>query len=156
MRICNLLKLIGALMLLVSITLPMSSCTVTGESADNQVSISPETNAQSEKTRYKFLLEYFDAGDPATWVTIIAFGWPLLVLGILHWKTRGRITLATRVLEPVFLVGSLAWIEFIATFFADRIEIGAYLAFCAIAIYAFGMIYGDVLLYRAWQHERQR
>ncbi len=154
MPIPNTLKLLGALLLIASIALPMSSCTVTEEPDDKHVFVSPESKTSNDEIEYTYVLDYFDHGDPATWITLIVFSWPVLALAFLQWKRDGRAAMVIRGLEPLLLIGSLIWVEFISTFFADRREIGAYLAFCAIGIYAIGAIWSDVALYRNWKYER--
>ena len=154
MNITKAIKILAAVLLLVSIAFPMSSCTVTEEPDTIQESASPETITHSGETEFIYLLDHFDAGDPSTWVTLFVFTWPVWVLIILHLKRSGRVATATRLLEPALLIGSVIWVDFLSTFFADRRELGAYLAFSALGLYAIGTIWADLQIYRKWKNER--
>jgi hypothetical protein len=58
-------------------------------------------------------------------------------------------------LEPVLLAGSLLLINLSSTWFSVRREIGAYVAFTALGIYAIGTIWNyGLLLYQKWNHDR--
>ena len=151
MKSARALKIIGAVLLLLSMTLPMSSCTKSKEQVAEQVSSTTQSYSANSETKYHYIIDNIDAADPATWITLLAFVWPVLMLGLLHWKKTGRISLVLRGLELLLIIGSLIWIEFIATFLTDRREIGAYLAHTAIVTYAVGAIWSDVVLFRNWK-----
>ncbi len=148
MKLANALKVIGAVLLLLSITLPMSSCTETKEPVSEQVSPAAQINSQDSEVKYHYITDNIDLKDPGIWVTFFAFVWPILILGLLQWKKTGRAALIFRGIEILLIISSLIWIDFIATFLTDRREVGAYLAYLALAIYAVGAIRCDVLLYR--------
>ena len=153
MKLAYAFKVIGAVLLLLSMTLPMSSCTETKKSVSEQASPAAQINSQHSEVKYHYITDNIDLKDPAIWITFFAFVWPVLALGLLQWKKTGRTALIFRGFELLFLIGSLMWIEFIATFLTDRREIGAYLAYLALVIYAIGAIRCDVLLYRNWKNK---
>lgn len=154
MKPARALKIIGAVLLLLSMTLPMSSCTTSKENVGEQVSSTTDLNSADSETQYHYIIDNIDAADPSTWITLLVFVWPVLMLGLLQWKKTGRMSLLLRGLELLLIIGSLIWIEFIATFLTDRREIGAYLAHTAIVVYAIGAIWSDVGLYRNWKKQR--
>jgi len=153
MKLAQTLKVIGAVLLLLSMTLPMSSCTETKEASSEQVTSAPQSNSPDSEKEYHYIVDNIDPKDPATWITFLAFVWPVIMLGMLQWKKSGRMALIFRGLELLLIIGSLIWIDFIATFLTDRREIGAYLAYAALGIYAIGAIRCDILLYRNWKNQ---
>lgn len=159
MTAARLLKTIGALLLLISITLPMATCTRTVKSehsGENNTSPQSEQvqDTASKQEKKIYILDHFSPSDPGSWISIVAFTWPVLILGILWWRKKGRVVLLVRGLEPFLLIGSVLVVDFASTFFADRREIGAYLAFFAIALYAVGAIWRDISLYLRWKNEK--
>jgi hypothetical protein len=156
----NTLKAIGAILLLLSISLPMSTCSVSvqPDPTIDSYTLSPsEGSKESSSTREEkiYLLDHFEPSDPGSWISVLAFIWPLLLIVILRWNANVGVDLTIRFLEPFFLAGSLFVIEFASTFFADRREIGAYVAFLAIALYATGALWSDISLYLKWKNDNR-
>jgi hypothetical protein len=155
----NTLKSIGAILLLLSISLPMSTCSVpvqpdpTTDSQTLSPSKGPRENASTREEKI-YVLDHFELSDPGSWISVLAFIWPLLLIVILRWNTNAGVDLTIRFLEPFFLAGSLFVVEFASTFFADHREIGAYVAFLAISLYAIGAVWSDILLYLRWKNEK--
>jgi hypothetical protein len=148
------IKLLGAMLLLVSLALPMSTCSHYEDAQGTRIAVAqgetpPEGARQVTSRTYAF--EDFHPTDPGNWVKALAFLWPVLALVILQQRKRGRIALGIRILEPALIGLSLYVIDFVSTFFADRRAIGAYLAFLAIGIYAVGSLWADVVVYREWK-----
>ncbi len=148
------IKLLGALLLLVSLAFPMSTCSHYEDAQGKRIEVAqgdapPEGARQVTSRTYAF--ESFHPSDPGDWVRAFAFLWPVLALVILQQRKRGRVALGVRILEPALIGLSLYVVDFVSTFFADRRAIGAYLAFLALAIYAIGTVRVDVMAYREWR-----
>ncbi len=146
--------------MLLSISLPMSTCTVSvqpNSTIDSYSLSTSEDSKENASTREEkiYVLNHFVASDPGSWISVLAFIWPLLLIGINSWKANGGVDLTIRFLEPFFLAGSLFVVDFASTFFADRREIGAYVAFLAIALYATGAVWSDISLYLKWKNEKR-
>ena len=116
------IKLIAACVLAASLALPQYTCEVR----------SPQGNEPAEGARVRterhYALENFQPGEPADWLILAAFVWPLLVVLL---RSRGQRLL--RWLEPLLLAGS-GWLIYGRSGVGRR-AIGAYLAFTALALY---------------------
>ena len=150
-------KLLGALLLLVSLAFPMSTCSYYEDAEGKRIEVAqgetpPEGAVEVISRSYAF--EDFHPLDPGDWVRALAFAWPILAIATLRLRKRGAIAMGVRVLEPALIAGSIFAVHFISTFFADRREIGAYLAFLGLGIYAISTIWVDVALYRKWRERR--
>ena len=158
MPVYRFLKLAGAILLLVSLALPMSSCVRYVDAKGNRVEVekdAPLPEGVRKEVLYDYALDNFDAQDAGSWSVLLAFAWPALLVGLLFWRKRGRAVLALRIAEPLLLAGSFYLISFIASFLVDRMEAGAYLAFFALGIYALGAVWEDVVAFRQWRQERR-
>lgn len=160
MTITKVIKVTGALILLLSITLPMSSCTYYVDPDGNKYPIYSTLvediphDAELEVVK-RYALDDLRPLEPGFWIIALMFTWPLITLGALQWRPMGRLNLALRGFE-LLLLGASAWfIDFISTVFADRREIGAYVAFIGLGLYAIGTIWSDILKYRSWRDERR-
>jgi len=150
-------KLLGALLLLVSIAFPMATCSHYEDAEGKRVEVAEgETPPEDvkETISYQYAFEDFHPNDPGEWVKVFAFAWPLLATMILLRRKRGPVALGVRGLEPLLLAGSIYMVHFISTFLAESRAIGAYLAFLALGIYAIATIWADVTLYREWKARR--
>ncbi len=150
-------KLLGALLLLVSVAFPMSTCSHYEDVDGRRIEVAPgETPPEGtvEVVSRSYAFEDFHPLDPGDWVRALAFTWPILAIATLRLRKRGAITLGVRVLEPPLIAGSIYAVHFISSFFADRREIGAYLAFLGLGIYAIATIWVDLAVYRKWREQR--
>jgi hypothetical protein len=142
------LKLLGALLLLVSLAFPMSTCSHYEDAEGRRVRVA-EGEAPPEGVRKviseEYALEDFHPDDPGDWVRAVAFAWPLLAFGALRLRRRGRVALAIRIAEPLLIGGS---------FLADSRATGAYLAFAALGLYAIATVWEDLIVYREWKAPR--
>jgi hypothetical protein len=150
-------KLLGALLLLVSLAFPMSTCSYYEDADGNRVDVAdgeapPEGMTAVIDNDYAF--ESFDPLDPGEWVKAFCFAWPILAVAILHLRKRGAVTMAVRILEPALIVGSISLVDFLSTLLADHRALGAYLAFLALGIYAIATIWDDVATFREWKQQR--
>ncbi len=152
------LKVVGAVLLLISLALPMSSCRHYEDAKGNRIEHAagaPVPAGAHEVVIYNYAWEGFEPRDPSTWLTVLAFVWPALTLGLLLRPERRRAALILRILEILLLAASSVLIDFNAGFSGDRREAGAYLAYLALALYAAGALWGDVSAFRQWLRARR-
>ncbi len=150
-------KILGALLLLASITLPMATCTYYEDSKGERInplsfeSIPDDTKKVVDPT---YVLENFGLLYLESWISLLAFVWPVLVLIVLQWRPIGRVAVIIRGFEPLLLTGSFFFVEFVSTFLVDHRAIGAYLAFTALVLYSIGTLWSDIKLYKNWKNQR--
>ncbi|MCP4288315.1 MAG: hypothetical protein GY792_28460 [Gammaproteobacteria bacterium] len=150
------IKMVGALLLLLSITLPMSKCSYHVDSSGNRYPRGDKIPGNAiEKWEKNYAFDEFEPLDPGSWTIVLVFTWPVLALGSLQWRPHGRVSWITRGLEPLLLAGSVYIVNFISTFFVERRDIGAYVAFIGLGIYAIGVIWSDISIYRNWKNGRR-
>ncbi|MFC1762176.1 hypothetical protein ACFL6U_08850 [Planctomycetota bacterium] len=166
MNIYEILKALGAVLLFYSITLPMyrryqepgHTQTEQASSQNQQVIYEPD----SISTGYHFIIGQFHPLSFNFWLEYFIFSWPLLTIGLLHWRAIGLTANVARGFEPVLLVGS-AWA--LGTYLTwspgdpylpvtDRPPIGPYVAFASLGIYAIGVIGNDALVYGKWKSRK--
>lgn len=150
-------KLLGALLLLLSVAFPMSTCSHYEDAGGKRLTLGAGENPPEDATevvQYNYAFEGFQPLDPREWVRAFGFAWPILAVAIQKLRKRGAVVLVVRILEPPLIVGSVLLVEFLATFFADRRAVGAYLAFLALGVYAMAAIWADVAAYRNWRRQR--
>jgi hypothetical protein len=158
MSVDKALKMFGAMLLLVSVTLPMATCTRYEDAEGMRIEVDDVENLPEgvhKVVQSEYALENFDPLDGGEWLKVLAFLWPVLTLAPLWWKPRGPVAVAVRVLELLLVAGSFFLIDFISSFLVDRRAIGAYLAFLALGLYGVGAIWSDVSLYRSWKTGRR-
>jgi hypothetical protein len=148
------LKLAGAVLLLVSLALPVSQC-AHHEDAEGRPILVREGETPPEGAvkvvQYSYVLSSFDPANSSDWGILAAYTWPVVVFGILVWKRRGIVSVGVRILEPLFLCWSLYVVDFISSFLTGGKAIGAYLSFVALAVYAIGALLADFTLFRQWR-----
>jgi hypothetical protein len=150
-------KLLGALLLLVSVAFPMSTCSHYENAEGKIVQVAEGETPPEGVTKvidHDYAFETFHPLDPGDWVRVLAFAWPVLAVAILHRRKRGAIALGVRVFEPLLIAGSIYLVHFISTFLAERRATGAYLAFLALGIYSIATLWADIEVYREWKKRR--
>lgn len=166
MSVDRTLKVLGALLLLVALALPLSTCThhvdAQGKSLD-LVSRDEWPEDAREVVSYGYVLDglhplegqnYWTSVQTVDLALLLAFIWPVLALAVLHRKPLGPVSIAVRVLEVILVPASIGLIDFSASFLTTR-AIGAYWAYCALGVYAIGAIWSDLTLYQAWRTKRR-
>jgi len=166
MPVDRTLKVLGALLLLVALALPLSTCThhvdAQGKSLD-LVSRDKWPEDAQEVVSYGYVLsglyplegqDFWTSVQAINLTVLLAFIWPVLALVVLHQKPLGPVAIAVRVLEVILVPASIGLIDFGASFLTTR-AIGAYWAYCALGVYAIGAIWSDVTLYRGWRMQRR-
>lgn len=152
------LKVVGALLLLISLALPQSSCRHYEDAKANRVEHKtgdPPPAGAHEVVRYNYAWESFEPVDPSTWLTVLAFVWPVLTLGLLLRPEKRRAALFLRLLEILLLAASFVVVDLSGGLFADRLEAGYYLAMLALVLYAAGTLWGDLAAFRQWRRTRR-
>jgi hypothetical protein len=148
------LRFLGATLLLVSLALPMGSCTYFVDAKGRRVTADDPGGLPADATEvshWAYALESFDAHEVLSWATLVAFVWPTLAAASLVWRPRGGGALAVRLLEGPLLVLSISIVDFVSTFFVNHRAFGAYAAFLALTLYLCGAVIDDVTVYRAWR-----
>lgn len=151
------LKIVGAVLVLVSLALPMSSCRHYVDAQGERLEVEkgkPPPQGAREVVSYQYALESFDVQELASWNKLLVFVWPVLMVGALFWRRQGRTLVVLRVLEILLLAYSIFMVDLLATLFADRIEAGAYLAFTGLGLYAVAALWEDVTAFRRWRRAR--
>jgi hypothetical protein len=139
----NVLRGVGALVILVSLCLPMSTCTSgpapipAGEpTAGAAVAHSTETTVT-----YHYAFSRSDLTEPG-WAVgrVVGFFWPLVfvILRVRRTRRHGVLTAA-----EAFLLPASAFLVYAVSVVGDR-AIGAYVAWSGLAIYAGGWL-ADIL-----------
>ncbi len=147
------LKLVGAGLVLVSLALPVASCSHFEDAHGRRVRVQGEAPAGVRSVvDYSYPLEGFDAADPSDWLVVLAYTWPALALACLRRWPRGGRALTVRLLELPLVAGSLALVDLLATLFVERRAVGFYVAAAGLLAYAAGALWADGRLLR----ERRR
>jgi hypothetical protein len=132
------LKTAAAVLLLVCILLPLSSCSKYVDREGNPVHLSADTGempagAQQVKG-YKYVKDFFEVKSLGAWLLVLSFLWPVVVLFYQQRSRRGRVRAIVWGIEPALAAGS-CWViyEFASM---GTLETGAYVAFIANGSYA--------------------
>jgi hypothetical protein len=149
----RLVKWCGAVLLIVSLALPLSKCTHYQDSGAE----GGTTTAQAEVAwvDYQWALESFDPVNAGDWLTIFAFVWPILALAVLRRRERGAAAMIVRALEPLLIAGSAWWLYVSAHVVAEP-AIGAYVAFAGLSVYTVGAACVDLVVFGRWRRRRER
>jgi hypothetical protein len=132
MRKIGLLKRAGAIILLLSLFLPMHSCT-----SFPTKSTPAETAKSSEvaRPRYFYAWTAEDAKDPSSYLVLLAFIWPAVAVCLGRIQVRRRYwRIALSLLEAALSIGT-AWIIYGLGWAIGRAEAGAYMAVSGFALY---------------------
>lgn len=150
------LRLIAAVLLVASLSLPVSKCTYYADAEGKWVSgetAQQNPSAVHEVVEYQYALE---ESKPASerWIALTYFLLPLaMVFALLIVRHRGWL-LAVRCLEPVALAYSSLGLFGLLVF--GGAASGGYMAAASLTIYAVAMLAIDVILVRAWWRERRQ
>lgn len=130
------LKTIAALLLLSCLVLPFSSCT-RYVGAEEKFVLHIKQNMPS--TNIKPIIAYsypykMNMREPMAWLFIFCFLWPIPILIHRRISVHNKLKLIIWAAEPLFIIGSSAFIYYMANFFSKP-SIGAYTAFVANATY---------------------
>ena len=135
MRALRLAKSIGALLLLVSLCLPISSCDTSSWSG-------PPTKTTSDSvvpTRsYHYAWTPARWAEPESYVSLFSFVWPAGAVLLSPRIRSRRLRTALWLAEPLLLAGPI-YLLWVMTLFGDP-EIGAFVAALGVTLYAFAWI----------------
>jgi|SRR3990172_7070929 len=148
------IKLAGALLLLSSLLLPLSSCESYVDKQGHTLRPSEVAadrplppGIKVERTYFYFFP--FQTTDTTNWLILAGFTWPVFMIAALS-RFKGRIRVACRFLEAPLLFGSVLALA-LATLFHSRLELGAYVAYAGIGAYALGAVWADIDAFRKWK-----
>lgn len=130
------LKLIAAVLLLASLALPQYTCArfrAPDGGVWSQLPPGADTSQYRPFTERHYALENFGVQNVVTWLTVMAFGWPLVVLGVRRRAGKGRMNAALWWLEPFLAAGS-GYFIFVFSGLGTR-AIGAYAGMGACLLY---------------------
>lgn len=129
-------KLIAALLLVASLALPQYTCArfrAPDGGVWSQLPPGADTSQYQPFSERHYALENFSAANVVAWLTIVAFGWPLVVLGVRRRAGKGRMSAVLWWFEPLFAAGS-GYFIFEFSGLGTR-AIGAYLGMGACLLY---------------------
>ena len=126
MPLTRKLKGLAAILLLLACLLPLSSCTVTRDGTR-------EGSSQSTSTEYRYAWTGFDVFSAKSYVVPGLFLWPTAFFFVSR-KRSSKFAVAAWWFEAPLLACS-GYVIYLLTFLRAR-EIGGYLAYCGLALYA--------------------
>jgi hypothetical protein len=129
-------KLVGALLLLASLFLPMTSCT------------SQSRDGAPAETTYQWAWSPSRWSDPAGYLIVFAFTWPAAVVIARRRLRTPRAATTLQAAEPVLLAGS-AYVVHALSDFGDP-ELGLFVAVAGLVLYALGWLADIARHRRAW------
>ena len=130
------LKLIAAVLLLASLALPQYTCArfrAPDGGVWSQLPPGADTTQYKPFTERHYALENFGVLNVVTWLTVVTFGWPLVVLGVRRRAGKGRMSAVLWWLEPLLSAGS-GYFIFSLSALGTR-AIGAYAGMGACLLY---------------------
>ena len=140
------IKIGAAILLLICLVLPLSSCSLYVDSEGKTFWEKPPTIDTQRTTDYYYIWTEFKAKDLGNWLLITCFIWPI---PILIYKYRGKSKGVNKILwgvEPLLIGGSVYYIA-MATLFLTP-EVGADLAITANGIYGMAWLWEAILKYK--------
>ncbi len=149
------IKLAGALLLLSSLLLPLSSCESYVDKQGHTLRPSqvaadrPLPPGIKVERTYHYFFRTDQPTDATYWLMLAGFTWPAFMIAALA-RFKGRIRIACRFLEAPLLYGSFLALV-LATLFHSKLEIGAYVAYAGIGAYSLGAVWADIDAFRRWK-----
>ncbi|MBA7660336.1 hypothetical protein ES703_68338 [subsurface metagenome] len=138
------IKIVAAILLLICLILPLSSCSRYVDSEGKTFySSSPRPDAQ-RITEYYYIWTEFEAKELGSWVLIICFIWPIPIIIYKYRGQRKRVKQILWAVEPLLIIGTVYYIAFSATFLSDP-EVGYYLAVTANGIYGIAWLWEAII-----------
>lgn len=156
-QIDTYLKAIGAIILLLSLTMPLSSC---DRRVDQQGKVIPILMSNRSKplppgtkiiTKYNYFIQDFDINNPYMWLLFFGYIWPPFMILAINKVKKYSANLAYRIVEIILIAGSI-YSVLISCLFA-RLEVGAYAAFTGAGVYSIGACWSDIKFLLAWKQE---
>jgi hypothetical protein len=149
------LRLIAAVLLIASLSLPVSRCSYYADADGNWVSgetAQQNPAAVTEVVQYQYALER-SKSDSERWMTLTYFVVPLaMVLALLFVRHRAAL-LTLRYVEPLALAYSSLGVYGLILFGAAS---GGFIAVASLTLYGVAMLTIDAILVRTWWRERGR
>ena len=135
MKIIKKIKIGVAVLLLICIILPFTSCTRLLDKNGKDVLFSHGDPVKSI-TKYYYPWQSINLTVSHGWIALLCFIWPIPILIFQHRSNRKKLKFAVWLAEPLLIIGAFSYIDFSATFLATP-AIGAYLMEGAYCIYGF-------------------
>jgi hypothetical protein len=137
MNIRERIKIISAILLIICVALPISSCSRYVDSNGKIIArYDPKIHVNAKRiTTYNYLFERFNPKDSYIWLLLLCFIWPIPIMLYRYKGTKKLIKNILWGIEPIFAVGASYYIWIGAHFFGKPF-IGAYFAISANSIYA--------------------
>lgn len=145
MKLLNIAKRFAAMMLFVTLFLPLSQCQK--KTYPYNLQISPETgramsapepldSTEAEvppEYSYNIPAQFISRDDPYSWLIILAFSWPLLLWAYTFMDKRSGSVLAIHLVEPLACLGS-GYVSWNIAFMGDILFWG-YVSLASVATY---------------------
>lgn len=151
------LKIAGALLLLASLGLPLSSCRVVSAPAPQDPPRASDPPPDAVEViwgdDHAYALDGCELSRPECWGISAGFTWPVLALGVTAWSRRRCVRGAIRVLEPILLMASLSLLVSFDPFLMG-LQVGFFVAVSGLALYALGALGAGISSLRAWWRRR--
>lgn len=147
------IKILSAILLVVCLTLPISSCRrYVNSDGTKIVHYDPKTYPDAKIwIKYNYPLEYFKVRDIYDWLLLFCFMWPIPVILYRHRGKKRLIKKIIWIVEPLFVIVASGYIYLRASVFA-RPAIGAYLSLAANGMY--GLLWLTELLMKIVRRHR--
>jgi len=145
------IKIGAAILLLISLALPLRSCSHYVDSDGKTFYNTPPPPGVQYITEYDYVWTDFEAKNLGSWGLVICFIWPIPILIYKYRGTRKRVNQILWVIEPLLISGAVYYIYFNASFFSTP-EVGANLAVTANGIYGMAWLWEAILKYK---HKRR-
>ena len=147
------LKVVGAILLLVSLAFPMQQASHYYIDSDGVIrpqawGTPPGATALFESDQYAL-----HPGSGENSLLALAFAWPVIAVAYWQWR-KDVIGIVLRSLEIVFLAGTFLLVYWVSTFTVltvTRVGAGGYLAFLGLGLYAVGALWADAIALRRWK-----
>jgi hypothetical protein len=133
-------KILGALLLLISLGFPVSQ------------SIDQDSWAPTGSYNYVLSRDPSDWLGGTLWFCLLLFTWPVFMLALLSRFSQGWIALLLRSFELLALLYSYVLVDLLSMF--ARQETGTHIAQCGFAVYALGALWEDAAVLREWIRTR--
>jgi hypothetical protein len=148
------LKVVGAVLLLVSLAFPMQR--ESNYYKDSEGIVHRQVwgrTPQGATALFESDVYALRSGSWESLMVLLAFAWPVIAVAYWQWR-KEAICIVPRALEIVFLFGTsilVYWISIFTILTVTRVGAGGYLAFLGLGFYAVRAIWADVVALREWE-----
>ena len=148
-ELANRLKIVSIVLLLLSLFLPISSCTTHFDVDEKNADLTEQPVVETVTTDY-YVWDEFDLKDSESWIYLFCMLWPVAGLARSR-KARQRWERNIRlVVEPLLAISSVLYVFVIINLFSTP-SYGSYIMAIAYVVYFIGWILESVTIWRAWR-----